>query len=126
MGVIEKIDDYTIRITFNRTNPLFLDKVGRFQFHPYLPEHYMGQFHPDYTIPKALSNTLKEEGFASWEKLFTAKMDVWSTEFWELVIRERRRFLRGWRQMREVLSFGCLKEIRITSKLTQRKPATVP
>jgi peptide/nickel transport system substrate-binding protein len=79
MGVIEKIDDYTIRITFNRTNPLFLDKVGRFQFHPYLPEHYMGQFHPDYTTPEALNHTLKEEGFASWEKLFTAKMDVWST-----------------------------------------------
>ena len=79
MGGIEKIDDYTIRITFNRTNPLFLDKVGRFQFHPYLPEHYMGQFHPDYTTPKALNHTLKAEGFASWEKLFTAKMDVWST-----------------------------------------------
>ena len=79
MGVIEKIDDYTIRITFNRTNPLFLDKVGRFQFHPYLPEHYMGQFHPDYTTPEALKHTLKAEGFASWEKLFTAKMDVWST-----------------------------------------------
>ena len=80
MGAVEKIDDYTIRITFNRTNPLFLDKMGPLSV-PSVPSRALYGTVPSgvYATPEALSDTLKEEGFASWEKLFTAKMDVWST-----------------------------------------------
>ena len=48
---IEKVDDYTLKYTFPRANPLFLPYHSRGFYHSAwftIPAHYMKQFHPTY------------------------------------------------------------------------------
>jgi peptide/nickel transport system substrate-binding protein len=48
---VEKVDDYTLTITFAAPNPLFLDYFSRGSYNSswfIVPAHYMQQFHPKY------------------------------------------------------------------------------
>ncbi len=73
MGVIEKIDDYTIKISFSQPYGFFLEKLCRFRKGLYAPKHYLKQFHPDYTPKDELDKMVKEEGYDNWIGLFSAK-----------------------------------------------------
>lgn len=73
MGVIEKIDDYTIKISFSQPYGFFLEKLSRFRSGLYGCKHYLKQFHPDYTPKDELDKMVKEEGYDNWIGLFQAK-----------------------------------------------------
>ena len=49
---VEKIDDFTVKLTFAGPNPLFMELASRGHYNSSLwivPAHYMRQFHPDYS-----------------------------------------------------------------------------
>lgn len=75
---MEKIDDYTVRCTFNEPHGLFplilapLWEIGYMVSHP---AHYLRQFHPNYTPREELETMARREGFAMWNELF---LDRWS------------------------------------------------
>jgi len=75
MGKMEKIDDYTIKMSFVKPYGVLLEKLCRWRPRPYLPKHYLKQFHPRYTQKDKLDEIVKKEGFESWVDLFGAKED---------------------------------------------------
>ncbi len=72
-GVMKKIDDYTVEVSFKEPYGLFAETFARWRPSPYLPKHYMKQFHPEYTSEDALNKRLKDEGLDTWPALFEAK-----------------------------------------------------
>lgn len=49
---VEKIDDFTVKLTFAGPNPLFMELASRGHYNSslwVLPAHYLKQFHPDYS-----------------------------------------------------------------------------
>ena len=69
-----KIDDYTIRFSFEDTYALFLEHLA-FQGEIFAPAHYLKQFHPKYTSEEELTALAKEAGFDFWYQLFAQKND---------------------------------------------------
>lgn len=69
-GVAEKIGQYGLRVTFKSPSGLFLNSLARFRPLPYLPEHYMRQFHPDYATAADLDAKVRAAGFSAWNELF--------------------------------------------------------
>ena len=80
MGVMEKVDDYQLRITFPAKFGYFPEQIAIFRPGPFLPKHYMTQFHPEYVSEEQLSATLKEEGFTDWKSMWTSKRTHWAVE----------------------------------------------
>jgi peptide/nickel transport system substrate-binding protein len=78
--VMEKVDDYTIRIEFQDPYSYFLDQLAG-GFGPsssaekalFAPKHYLSQFHPKYVGEDAANSRAEEEGYETWVKLFTSK-----------------------------------------------------
>ena len=75
---VEKVDDHTVRLTFMRSNGLFMTQLAR----PYegsvlisYPRHYLEKFHPKYN--KAAGKDAKRQNFNGWTDLFFSKADVW-------------------------------------------------
>jgi len=71
-GKIEKIDDYTIKISFSRSYGLFELQMAS-EFEPYAPKHYLKQFHIKYADKAKLDAMVKEAGFDEWYQLFQDK-----------------------------------------------------
>ena len=73
---IEKLDDYSLRMTFAVPYPLFILLMATSQ--PGVefiesPKHYLAQFHPDYTTDKAaLDAMIEDSGFEFWYQLYNA------------------------------------------------------
>ncbi len=64
-------DKYTVKFKFANPNPLFIYRVARPTPPPYIPYHYMKQFHVDTTDDKAaLEAKAKEAGFETWDQYF--------------------------------------------------------
>ena len=80
MGVMEKVDDYQLRITFPAKFGYFPEQIAIFRPGPFLPKHYMTQFHPGYVSEEQLNATLKEEGYTDWVSMWTAKRTHWAVE----------------------------------------------
>ncbi len=88
-GILEKVDDYTIRLVF--PDPYYLIETvlagstsldgharqGRSGMGLFAPAHYMKQFHPTYTSEEDLNAMVEEAGFDNWRSLFLARND-WS------------------------------------------------
>jgi len=81
----EKIDDYTVKLTFAVSYPLILDQItregpggqvpwmgGSF----YLPKHYLEQFHGTYN-PDA-DKLAKEADMESWKQHFQSKLNIFT------------------------------------------------
>ncbi len=90
-GVMTKIDDYTVEVSFKEPHGLFIESFARWRPSPYAPKHYLKQFHPQYTSEDVLKKTVKDEGFDTWIALFTAKNGEYSA--WRLPDRP---VLRSW------------------------------
>ncbi len=71
-GVMEKVDDYTVTITFPSSYGLFELQLAS-EFEPFWPKHYLQQFHPSYTDPDELQAMAEEAGFETWYQLFQEK-----------------------------------------------------
>jgi len=62
-------DDYTIKFTFTPPKPLFIIAIGRQQ--PWIPGHYMQQFHMDFVKDKAaFEKEYKDKGFNDWQSYY--------------------------------------------------------
>ncbi len=75
---VEKIDDVTVRFTYDRPATLFLSELANQDgpdqsFAMFLPAHYLKQFHPAYTKMEDLDRQVQAASFKSWTQLFTAK-----------------------------------------------------
>lgn len=73
--VLEKIDDYTVRFTFESSAPFFIRQMGHPWNEVYRPRHYLEQFHADYADEAELNQKVEESGYNSWSELFLAEED---------------------------------------------------
>ncbi len=71
-GKMEKIDDYTVKISFSRSYGLFEMQMAS-EFVCYAPKHYLQQFHPKYADKDKLEAAIKEAGVETWNQLFANK-----------------------------------------------------
>lgn len=80
VGVVEKVDDYTVCFSFAESYPLileFLAQQGHYgQQQIYLPKHYLSQFHPNYASEDELQQKLEDSGFEQWFQLFNQMADL--------------------------------------------------
>lgn len=76
-GVVEKVDDYTVRFRFEVPYYTFLETVASLEVAGHFtrggeamglfaPKHYMKQFHPKYTDRAELERKAKEAKFDNW------------------------------------------------------------
>ncbi len=84
VGLLEAVDDFTVRWTFAAPFPLFLDilaghnavgvgpdTVGAWNGGGYMPKHYMSQFLPAYSSEAEVTAKAEAEGFQSWLEMFS-------------------------------------------------------
>lgn len=76
-ATLEKLDDYTVRFTFDEPNGLFLTYVTELAGGDLtgFPRHHLEQFHKKYTPD--VDKLAEEEGFADWVELFWARSERW-------------------------------------------------
>ncbi len=79
-GVLKKIDDYTVEWSFVAPLGVFIENLARWRPSPYLPKHYLKQFHPKYTPMSEIEKLMKQEGFDSWVELWGSKQGWAGTE----------------------------------------------
>jgi peptide/nickel transport system substrate-binding protein len=75
---VEKIDDVTIRFTYNDPATLFLNAVANADgadrgYAMFLPAHYLKKFHPGYAPKDDLDRMARDNGFKSWTDLFATR-----------------------------------------------------
>lgn len=71
-GKMEKIDDYTIKISYSTAYGLFELQMAS-EFEPFIPKQYMQQFHPAYADADELQAKVEAAGFEAWYQLFQDK-----------------------------------------------------
>lgn len=72
LGVVEKLDDYTVKFTFEAPHGLFLRQLG--SQYPYIPAHYMQQWHIEFDQEGAEA-AVAELGLNDWVDLFNNKLN---------------------------------------------------
>ncbi len=72
----EKVDDYTIKFTFETPNGLFLQSLASPDARSLtnVPKHYAIQYHAKYVDSAKMEAMLKEGGYTAWKDLFLAKV----------------------------------------------------
>ncbi|MBV9251303.1 MAG: ABC transporter substrate-binding protein [Acetobacteraceae bacterium] len=75
---VEKVDDYTIRYTYNEPATLFLTALanqdgGDRTYAAFLPAHYLKKFHPNYVAKDELDRMVQAAGFKTWTELFATR-----------------------------------------------------
>jgi peptide/nickel transport system substrate-binding protein len=75
MGLVEKIDDYTVKFSFAGSHGLLLQYlcVPNGTAPVSYPKHYLSQFHPDFVAEDDLASMVEEAGVESWTTLFVQK-----------------------------------------------------
>lgn len=70
MGVMTKVDDYTIHLSFVAPHGLLMEKLARWRPVPYAPRHYLMQYHRDYADQAQIDAAMAAEGFNDWVAFF--------------------------------------------------------
>ena len=75
---VEKIDDVTIRFTYNEPATLFLVAVANADgadrgYAMFLPAHYLKKFHPAHTPKEEIDKMVAAAGFKTWTELFATR-----------------------------------------------------
>jgi len=75
-GKVTKVDDYTVKYTFEKPYGLFIQMVASIDSRSMtqFPKHYGQQFHAKYADKAKLDELVKAGGFPSWKELFIAKV----------------------------------------------------
>ena len=80
LGVVEKVDDHTVRFSFAEPYHLVLEFLAQnghgWGRHVYLPKHYLSQFHPNYASEDELNAKLADSGFEQWFQLFNQMSNI--------------------------------------------------
>ncbi len=76
VGVVSKVDDFTIKFTFAQPYGLFEQYVAHVDARTMLcfPKHYSMQYHAKYADAAELEAKVKESGYANWIELFRGKV----------------------------------------------------
>ncbi|MBM3128349.1 MAG: ABC transporter substrate-binding protein [Chloroflexi bacterium] len=77
-ALVEKVDDYTVRFTFQASNNLFLHELvnkdgGDRTLAVFLPAHYLKQFHASYAKKDDLDKMVADAKFKTWVELFMTR-----------------------------------------------------
>ena len=75
---VEKVDDNTVRFTYDRPATLFLYEIANQDgpdqsYAMFLPAHYLKQFHPAYTPKEQVEKLAQAASFKSWSQLFATR-----------------------------------------------------
>ncbi|HME22548.1 MAG TPA: ABC transporter substrate-binding protein [Acetobacteraceae bacterium] len=75
---VEKLDDYTVRFTYDRPATLFLSEAANqdgsdMSYAMFLPAHYLKKFHPAYTPKEEVDRLAQAASFKAWNELFLAR-----------------------------------------------------
>ncbi len=75
---VTKLDDFTIRIEFQKPYSLFLQQLACPQGMTLVtrPKHYLKQFHKKYAKPEELEKLVSKRRISSWVKLFQDMSDI--------------------------------------------------
>ena len=85
LPVIEFPDATTIRFTWPRPHPTFLQQLARPNpLYLYAPAHYLKQFHPRYADPEALQAKVEESNQRNWAALHNRKDNLYKNDNIEL------------------------------------------
>ena len=88
-GEMRKIDDYTIQISFDEPRGTLIEQMTFLRPTPYLPAHYLKQFHPTYTDMSEIEKEIKARGLETWT-------DVMNQEWKQESLSPNRPFLSSW------------------------------
>jgi peptide/nickel transport system substrate-binding protein len=70
------IDDFSFSLTYSDPVPLQMEDFAQMNWQcRFMPEHYLKQFHPDYTAADTVSKQAKDAGFDTWDKYFGDRND---------------------------------------------------
>jgi len=80
---VSKIDDYTIRMEFEKPHGLLLERLASPDGMALVtkPKHYLRKFHKKYAKPEELAALMKEHDASTWVKLFHDMCDIKSALF---------------------------------------------
>jgi peptide/nickel transport system substrate-binding protein len=75
---VEKVDDVTVRFTYDRPATLFLSEIANqdgpdLNYAMFQPAHYLKKFHPAFTAKEELDRQAQAANFKSWTELFQAR-----------------------------------------------------
>jgi peptide/nickel transport system substrate-binding protein len=76
--VIEKIDDYTVKMSFADSYGLFIPWMASTRYNWFwstYPKHYLSQFHPTYTDKATVEKMATDEGYDDWLGLHGNRRD---------------------------------------------------
>jgi peptide/nickel transport system substrate-binding protein len=79
---VEKIDDTTVRFTYDRPATMFLSEVANQDgadgsYAMFLPAHYLKKFHPAYTAKEDLERQAQAVSFKTWTELFLSRATLY-------------------------------------------------
>ncbi|MBI5564597.1 MAG: ABC transporter substrate-binding protein [Chloroflexi bacterium] len=75
---VEKDGNFAVKFTYNEPNTLFLYELankdgGDRTFAPFLPAHYLKQFHPAFAAQADIDKLVADAKFKTWVELFASK-----------------------------------------------------
>lgn len=91
-GVLEALDDHTLKMTFEYPHGLLLERLAR-TANPFSPEHYMKQFHPEVGDPEVIQTAMEAEGLTTERAVYVRKMNFDNPEhprIWPWIYRTHR------------------------------------
>jgi peptide/nickel transport system substrate-binding protein len=79
---VEKVDDTTVRFTYDRPATLFLTEVANQDgadgsYAMFLPAHYLKKFHPGYTAKEEVDRLAQSMSFKTWTELFLSRATLY-------------------------------------------------
>ena len=81
------LDEHTVRYAWSSPNPAFLPALaGARPLYIYMPAHYLGQFHADYTDPDVLAQRVDASGQRDWRALFIRQSHLYDADNTELPV----------------------------------------
>ena len=85
LPVVEFPDETTVRYTWPRPHPTFLQQLARPNpIYLYAPAHYLKQFHPRYADPEELQAKVEEAQQRNWASLHNRKDNLYKNDNIEL------------------------------------------
>jgi peptide/nickel transport system substrate-binding protein len=85
---LDIIDDYTFRCTFDYTFGLFphiltRNMGGYPQEGPFMPAHFLKDYHPDYAGEEAINKLMDEWGMETWQQVTNRFCSQWGLNTWQ-------------------------------------------
>ncbi|MEJ5308415.1 MAG: ABC transporter substrate-binding protein [Anaerolineae bacterium] len=85
---LEILDDYTFRCTFDYTFGLFPHMLTRNmggypQEGPFMPAHFLKNYHPDFAGEEAIKKLMAEWGMETWQQVTNRFCSQWGLNTWQ-------------------------------------------